>query len=264
MGPSITLAQTYYTYPGFTSPSYTYPSYTYPSYSYPSYGYGCMYILTDLSYGSRGSEVLSLQQFLVNQGYPGTGSWMLTGYFGDATQAALRTFQASRGFLQSGVADAATRAAIMHVSCLVGQGGYPYSYQYQYPYTSYPYGYQYPYQHQYQYPYTYPCTYPYSMYCDQGASVASVTGPNSLPVGATGTWTLNLTSYGNQYITTSVRWGDEHLYGYSPLSQMQYPQVSQTLTFTHSYAQRGTYTIVFTVRGASGRENTASATVYVY
>lgn len=265
--PALAAAQvTYqYGYPyGYYDPpynSYTSPySYTVYPYSTNMYAYGsaCTYILTDVIFGTRGSDVTTLQQFLVNQEYPGTGSWMLTGYFGQATQAALRTFQASRGLPQTGYADAATRAAIMQASCLSGQGGSSYG--------QYPYNYQYPYQYPYQQYHPYPCTYPYPGYCNQGSapSISGVTGPTTLPVGNSGTWTLNLQSYGNQYMTTSVQWGDEYLYGYGAASQMNYPNVSTSLTFTHAYSQRGTYTVVFTVRDSQGRQNTATQTVYVY
>jgi peptidoglycan hydrolase-like protein with peptidoglycan-binding domain len=44
----------------------------------------------DLTVGSRGSDVTSLQSFLVAQNYPGGGSWMITGYYGQATAAAVR------------------------------------------------------------------------------------------------------------------------------------------------------------------------------
>src|SRR3989344_7059709 len=256
--PPIATAQAaypYYPYPYDYSYGYSYP-YT-SSYPYPSGS--CTYLAGDLSYGSRSPDVLTLQQFLVNQGYPGTGSWMLTGYFGNATHAALILFQASRGLPQTGIADAVTRAAITQAACLPGQGGYSYNqYQYGYPYNYYqPY---YPYQ-----PYQpYPCTYPWDN-CHVGAapSITGVTGPTLLQIGMQGTWSLNLQSYGNQYVTTSVRWGDEYLYGYHA-TPTSYPRVSQTLTFTHTYTERGTYTVVFTVRDPQGRENTSSITVSVY
>jgi len=131
-GPGMVLAQAYNYYP--------YSGYGYGNYSS---GYSCIYISSNLSLGSRGSEVSTLQQFLVNQNYPGAGSWMVTGYFGRATEAAVRTFQVSRGLLQTGIVDAATRSALGG-SCFPGLGAYyPYStytssYQV-YPYNSYPY-----------------------------------------------------------------------------------------------------------------------------
>lgn len=114
--------------------------------------YGCVSIPVSTMTGSRGTQVIDLQRFLVAQNYPGGGSWMQTGYFGQATAAAVRSFQASQGLPQLGYVDATTAAAISRMSCLPGQGGggsYP-------TYPSYP---SYP---SYLYP-TYP-TYPYPNY----------------------------------------------------------------------------------------------------
>lgn len=72
----------------------------------------CVTANRDLSVGSRGADVSSLQQFLVAQNYPGGGSWMVTGYFGAATRVALMNFQTTRGLFASGFLDAQTRAAI--------------------------------------------------------------------------------------------------------------------------------------------------------
>ncbi|MBI4094046.1 IPT/TIG domain-containing protein, partial [Candidatus Kaiserbacteria bacterium] len=90
------------------------------SYSYPTYGtssFGCVMLTNNLSYGSRGSEVTKLQQFLVTQNYPGGGSWMVTGYFGNATVQAVRNFQQTARLSTTGYVDAATRAAIQTRTC---------------------------------------------------------------------------------------------------------------------------------------------------
>ena len=49
----------------------------------------CASISPTLSIGSRGAQVTALQNFLVSRNYPGGGNWMVTGYFGTATQAAV-------------------------------------------------------------------------------------------------------------------------------------------------------------------------------
>jgi len=98
-------------------------------------------LASNLSYGSRNSEVTSLQQFLVSQNYPGGGSWMVTGYFGNATVQAVRNFQQSAGLPMTGAVDAATRSAIQSRTCgFPGLGyaqgslsNYPYSYSYSTP-----------------------------------------------------------------------------------------------------------------------------------
>lgn len=99
---SVASAQVYYP----TSQNYSVVSY--PNYT----GVGCVSLSRDLSIGSRGSEVTQLQNFLVTQNYPGGGSWMVTGYFGQATAAAVRNYQAQRGLPMTGAVDSATRASI--------------------------------------------------------------------------------------------------------------------------------------------------------
>lgn len=181
------FAQSYYPFSSYSSPltGYPYsnsywnapiPAMNYPSSPYPQSVDGsatsvCANITRDLSYGSRGSQVTQLQAFLVNQRYPGSGDWMMTGYFGGATMAALRNFQQTQGLPQTGVADVATRGTIYLVSCGLSAGHvsgayapnyyhaqYPYSQTPAYPpanynYNTYQYGYIYPYQYtNYYYP----------------------------------------------------------------------------------------------------------------
>ncbi|MBI5645278.1 IPT/TIG domain-containing protein [Candidatus Kaiserbacteria bacterium] len=94
----------------------------YPSYANTTYAGTCVSIARDLARGSRGSDVLDLQRFLVGRNYPGSGNWMLTSYFGAATEAAVRNFQNERGLAVTGHVDASTRAAISS-SCVPSQGG---------------------------------------------------------------------------------------------------------------------------------------------
>lgn len=429
---------------------------SYPYYSYPTYqsvlpgqmsSVACVNISRDLARGARGTDVTTLQTFLVAQNYAGSGSWMVTGYFGAATEAAVKIFQSMRGLAQTGVVDAGTRAAI--AACAPGTGftapyTQPYTQPYQYPYTQYPY--QYPYAgvsltsitptqaapgsqvtiygtgFDYsnntiyagsfsvanvpsyngttltftvptyasgitqvyvtnsrgtsntlslvvtQQAYPTPCPgYPYSLgqYCppiggtptinyitpQQGAvgstvtiygsgfsttgntvrfgngiivgvggsymgnsisftvpsqltgygsqpvtlgtyqvsvsnaqgvtsnampftvtslgsygapSITSVTGPTTLAAGTSGTWTVQVNAPINTYTTLSVRWGDEHLYGYAlSAPQSQYVQTSQSFNFSHAYTAAGTYTVTFTATGQNGQQNTSTATVTV-
>ncbi len=114
LGANVASAQSYY-------PSYNYgTTYTQP------YSGACVNLATDLSYGSRGSQVSQLQTFLVSRNYPGGGTWMITGNFRLATQTAVRNFQMEQNLPQTGVVDAATRAAISRVSC-GGSVGYNYN-----------------------------------------------------------------------------------------------------------------------------------------
>ena len=185
-GPGIVAAQTYY------SPAYSY-SYVYtnpyPGYNYlpvQSGSYGCTIITSNLSYGSRGSEVSTLQTFLVSQHYPGDGAWMITGYFGRATEQAVRNFQAGRGLLQTGVVDWQTREAIRQASC--GGAGYAYTAS-AYPYYSQ----QYP--HQYNYPYGYGYTAPLRL--DSLSAYSASVGSSITLYGSGFDNTYNTVHFGN-------------------------------------------------------------------
>jgi len=140
---------------------------TYYSPYTPAVSAGCVTLNRDLTVGMRGSDVTSLQSFLVAQYYPGSGSWMVTGYFGAATQAAVRNFQSQRGLAQTGIADSATRSAIGN--CQSGQGGIggavnnyvnPFSYNNSFNYGLQGQGYNYSGTNQYNYNYNTNYNYP--------------------------------------------------------------------------------------------------------
>ena len=395
---------------------------------YPTYSGGCVILASDLSYGSRGSDVTKLQEFLVSQNYPGGGSWMITGYFGQATVTAVRNFQQIAGIAMTGFVDAQTRSAISARTC----GGIPSTPTYvppsyttppvypSYPPAPYPYSGNRPvinslsnytgtpgmqitvfgsnfdqYSNTVQFgpssvvassnagteltfwvpaltPGSYqvsvsnargvsnsmtftvtvqyggggcgfgqPCplsisyltpssgavgstvtiygrgfsqngntinfgqgiianlrsfdgtslsftvpstligygtapvvigTYPVSVTNAYGERsntlqfqvtslapantapiITSVEGPNSLPIGTSGTWTLRLNAPTGSYVTTSVVWGDEGLYGHqASVPQSMFVAVGQVVTFTHTYHASGTYTVRFTVSNNAG------------
>ncbi len=170
-----------------------YPTYQQPTtVSYPSLN--CVVLTRDLKFGSRGTDVRSLQSFLVSQNYPGGGSWMLTGYFGAATRAAVQTFQSSRNLYPSGIVDANTRGAIMNACSGYTNPSYP-----TYPtYPSYP-----------TYP-TYPtnptyCTLQYPNYnCPTNTVSISYLSPSQ---GAVGTL-VTVTGSGFSYSGNTVRFGN--------------------------------------------------------
>lgn len=85
----------------------------------------CTSLTKNLSRGSSGSEVRALQKFLVSRNYPGGGSWMISGYFGRATETAVQNFQAEQGLSRTGRVDAATRTAVSSVSCGYASDVYP-------------------------------------------------------------------------------------------------------------------------------------------
>lgn len=63
----------------------------------------------DLSVGSSGNDVTALQQFLEWKNILAPNS--VSGYFGNVTQNAVRTYQLVKGLPADGVVNAATRAA---------------------------------------------------------------------------------------------------------------------------------------------------------
>jgi hypothetical protein len=75
-------------------------------------------------------------------------------------------------------------------------------------------------------------------------TINSVSGPNSLNVGQTGTWSVNATAPSGTNLTYLVDWGDVV---YPTGVGVGSANINQTSTFTHSYSQTGTYTIRFKV-----------------
>lgn len=74
---------------------------------------------TELSYGSKGAAVVTLQQKLISLGYM-TGT--ADGTYGVQTTAAVKAFQQAKGIAASGVATAATQAALFNSSPSIGTG----------------------------------------------------------------------------------------------------------------------------------------------
>lgn len=103
---------------------------------------------------------------------------------------------------------------------------------------------------------------PYYPYYGSAPSIQSFTGPTTLRTSETGTWYVNVgTSTGT--LTYSIIWGDEVTYAYANAQSLQNYTTQQT-TFSHSYANPGTYTVIITARDTMGRTAQASATVTVY
>lgn len=242
----------------------------YYSYSTPLYtgsaGTACVNLTSNLSYGSRSAQVSQLQRFLVNQGYPGGGSWMVTGYFGTATLSALRTFQSTHSVPVSGIADALTRSAIARVSCGFTYGNYTYNSsngytdQYLNQYFSYP-DTSYTYTNQY----TYPCNSQYGVntwnwnYCqNQTTPSISYLTPTS---GAVGT---SVTVLGSGFSTSNntVHFGNAVITGLtSPDNQsVSFVVPAQLSGYGTQPIQLGTYPVSVTnARGYTS--NTAGFTV---
>jgi len=126
---------------------------------------------------------------------------MITGYFGAATQAAVRNFQEESGLPQTGVSDGATRSTIYRMSC---GGTMPYQPSYLYNNN---YGYTIPWNF-YNYNYNNTYTYPYNSYPYVSLNLTSLSQNTGAPgtivtVYGTGFDAMNNTvSFGGQSLGT--------------------------------------------------------------
>lgn len=93
-------------------------------------------------------------------------------------------------------------------------------------------------------------------------TISGVSGPQTLNVNQTGTWTVKATDASGGNLTYSVAWGDDDGYGLAHLGTAFYP-TQQSATFTHSYSQAGSYTPKFTVINESGKSASTSLSVNV-
>jgi len=92
--------------------------------------------------------------------------------------------------------------------------------------------------------------------------ISGVSGPTTLQVSQTGTWTVTASDPENGALKYSVVWGDEVTTGAS--AQGFAPSIYiQTATFSHSYASAGVYTPAFTVTDNQGLTAKTSISVTV-
>src|SRR3989344_9599951 len=218
---------------------------------------GCVTLSQDLSLGSRASDVRALQNFLVAQNYPGGGSWMVTGYFGQATAAAVRNFQSGQGLAVTGAVDANTRAAISRVSCGGYAGNaYPYTNTNTYNYNpTIPYTNPVPYNYN-QVPYVYnnnstyvPSVYPYNT--NYGTLALTSLSANTGPIGS------SVTIYGTGFDAAN----NTVVFGAQPLASIASNGTSLTFTVPPHTASGVVNVKVVNSRGTS---NTLTFTVTSY
>lgn len=93
--------------------------------------------------------------------------------------------------------------------------------------------------------------------------ISSFSGPTTLALNTTGTWTIKASDPENGQLTYQVWWGDEHIYSPANASTVSAREFIQSTTFTHSYANAGTYTVSIVVRDSAGQEAKTSTTVRV-
>lgn len=82
--------------------------------------------------------------------------------------------------------------------------------------------------------------------------ISEVSGPTSLTVGETGTWTIQASDPENGMLTYSVVWGDESVRAGEVSPAPSTDAIKQTTTFTHSYATPGAYRVQFMVTDDQG------------
>lgn len=100
---------------------------------------------------------------------------------------------------------------------------------------------------------------------NQSPVISGISGPTTLGIGQTGTWSITASDPQNNTLSYSVVWGDVVLYpsittNGNAASNLAY---SQTATFTHSYNAGGTYTPIFYVRDVDGNTVSSSLSVNV-
>ena len=94
--------------------------------------------------------------------------------------------------------------------------------------------------------------------------IDGVSGPTTLNVGETGTWSVKAHDPESGLLSYIVNWGDSVSSGSggggaAPMSI----SASQTTTFTHSYSRAGTYKVVFTITDNKGLTAQSSISVQV-
>ena len=90
--------------------------------------------------------------------------------------------------------------------------------------------------------------------------INGVTAPTVIQIGETGTWTVNASDPQNGSLSYAVNWGDASIL---PMLRIAQPVFVQGSTFTHSYANKGTYKISFEVSNTAGLKTTSTVTVHV-
>ena len=93
--------------------------------------------------------------------------------------------------------------------------------------------------------------------------INGVSGPTSLKVGETGTWTVQASDPENGTLNYSVIWGDEGTMASGSMMSPPSVPVQQTATFTHTYSRSGTFYPTFIVTDNGGQYGKTSISVNV-
>ena len=97
----------------------------------------------------------------------------------------------------------------------------------------------------------------------QSPVISGLTAPTQLAVGQQGTWSVNAYDPQNGPLSYSVNWGDSGSCPPGYVCSAATPGFVQSATFTHTYANAGTYMPTFTVRNAAGLTAQTSATTQI-
>lgn|SRR3989338_3877992 len=214
-----------------------------PCYSVTSYPQTNYNFTRELGRGSRGEDVVMLQQLLKSEGY---FFGRIDGVYGSITRRAVLDFQADNDLPQTGRADWQT-LNILNNSITVPPI-YPIDPIYSPP--CYPYYYS---GSQFQYPY--PCG-------TDTPSISGVSGPQHLAVNQEGAWTISAFDQSGDALSYSVDWGEYKIFPYSTF-QSPLTIAQQISTFTHRYFNPGVYTVTFTVTNMQGVSAKSTITVNV-
>lgn len=100
---------------------------------------------------------------------------------------------------------------------------------------------------------------------NQPPVVQGLSGPTFVYLGRTATWKVEASDSDRNALSYNVDWGDSSVGGniQSGSAAPGQSNPNQAVTFTHSYARAGTYTITFTVTDSEGLSAKATATVNV-
>ncbi len=94
-------------------------------------------------------------------------------------------------------------------------------------------------------------------------TISSFSGPTTLSVNQSGTWTIQATDPENGPLSYFVGWADERLTTPASLAEGHGGAFYQNTTFTHSYSSPGTYTITAIVKDNAGLDAGTTMTVRV-
>lgn len=94
-------------------------------------------------------------------------------------------------------------------------------------------------------------------------SITGFSGPTTLAVGQTGTWSVTATDPNSLQLSYSIDWGENNQNFLASGTYGAEDRGLQQTTFTHSYANSGTYKVTITVTNTSGQTAKTTATVVV-